>query len=76
MSQFQGTSGFLEVWNPEYKTFLRDTNVELDLCKFRISDKNKVELMPHMSKLAKKGKFQANSRVPENFWKFPGLMEY
>ena len=32
--------------------------------------------MPNMAKLAKNGHFQAISRVPENFWKFPGLMKY
>ena len=76
MSQFQGTSGFLEVWNPVYKTFPGDNNVELDFCKFRFSDKNEVVLIPHVSKLAEKRQFQAISRLPENFLKFPGLMKY
>ena len=41
-----------------------------------ISDKNQVELMPNTSKLEQIGHFQAISRVPENFWRFPEMMEF
>ena len=43
--------------------------------KFMFSDKNQAESMTNTPKVAKKCHFQVIYRVPENFWKFPGIMK-
>ena len=67
ISKFLGISGFLEFWNPIYKKFPGDTNIELEFCKLRISDKNRIVLIPHMSKKAEKRPIPGNFQTSRKF---------
>ena len=75
-SKFQVISEILESKSKNYLRYHK--NDILQLLRANSSSVTKIELnwYPICQNWQKIGHFQATSRVPENFWKFPGMMKF
>ena len=75
-SQFQVISGILESKSKNYQRYHKHDIFQLLRPNSSSVTKIKLNWCPICQNLQKIGHFQAISRVPENFWKFPGMMKF
>ena len=75
-SQFQVISGILESKSKNYQRYQKQDIFQLLRPNSSSVTKIKLNWCPICQNWQKNGHFQAISRVPENFWKFPGMMKF
>ena len=75
-SQFQVISGILESKSKNYQRYQKEDIFQLLRPNSSSVTKIKLNWCPICQNWQKNGHFQAISRVPENFWKFPGMMKF
>ena len=75
-SQFQVISGILESKSKNYQRYHKNDIFQLLRPNSRSVTKIKLNWCPICQNWQKIGHFHAISRVPENFWKFPGMMKF
>ena len=75
-SQFQVISRILESKSKNYQRYQKQDIFQLLRPNSSSVTKIKLNWCPICQNWQKNGHFQAISRVPENFWKFPGLIEF
>ena len=75
-SQCQVISGILESKSKNYQRYQKQDIFQLLRPNSSSVTKIKLNWCPICQNWQKNGHFQAISRVPENFWKFPGMMKF
>ena len=75
-SQFQVISGILESKSKNYQRYQKEDIFQLLRPNSSSVTKIKWNLYPISQNWQKFDQFQAISRVPENSWKFPGMMKF
>ena len=75
-SQFQVISGILESKSKNYQRYQKEDIFQLLRPNSSSVTKIKLNWCPICQNWQKNGHFQAISRVPKNFWKFPGIMKF
>ena len=75
-SQFQVISGILESKSKNYQRYQKQDIFQLLRPNSSSVTKIKLNWCPICQNWQKNGHFQALSRVPEIFWKFPGMMKF